>query len=437
MQQVLFHIPILKESFPPDGIPVHGFGVMLFITFMACVGFLGWRSRRTGVNVPKERVQDLVISVFVGGLVGARLTYLIQYDRPLVEFIRIWEGGIVLYGGIVSGCLAFYLFHRYLLRRVGITFWKLADVCAPGLALGIALGRLGCFLNGCCYGHVAPDNCPSSGFPLLTCPAQEKVVGVYAYQTLTGFTVKPGAQGPQSVVTGVEPSSAAERAGLQIGDRIVGLNGQQNQCVLLITGQPEAVEKAASIARESGAEVVAFGDRKEQIRVIVDGQSELSKLRQSIEKIVPVPPRAVPFDSFTDLMADVREGRTRGRDTLALEVERAGQTLVISPFKPRTVGLHPTQIYETISMLLLVVFLLAFYPYRRYDGQIFTLFLAIYAVHRFLNERLRNDTEIVGLPALNMTLSQNISVLMLLVALGLEIYQRKYGTRVGSPAAVV
>jgi len=430
MQQVLFHIPILKESFPPDGIPVHGFGVMLFITFMACVWFLGWRSRRTGVNIPKDRVQDLVIAVFVGGLVGARITYLVQYDRPLKEFIRIWEGGIVLYGGIVTGCLAFYLFHRYLLKRVGITFWKLADVCAPGLALGIALGRLGCFLNGCCYGHVAPDSCPSAGFPLLTCPAQEKVVGVYSYQTLTGFTVKSGTQGPQSVVTGVEPSSAAERAGLQIGDRIVGLNGQRNQCVLLITGQPETVEKAALIGRENGADVVAYGDRKDQIRVIVDNQAELSKLRQSIEKIVPVPPHTVPFDSFTELMADVREGRTRGRDTLALEVERGGQTLTIGPFKPRTVGLHPTQLYETISMLLLVCFLLAFYPYRHYDGQVFTLFLVCYAIHRFLNERLRNDTEIVGIPSLNMTLSQNISIIMLVVAACLELSQRRWGARV-------
>ncbi len=429
MQQVLFHIPILKESFPPDGLPVHGFGVMLFITFLSCVWFLAWRSRRTGVAVPKDRVQDLVIAVFVGGLVGARITYMIQYDRPLKEFVRIWEGGIVLYGGIVSGCLAFILFHRYFLKKAGVTFWKLADVCAPGLALGIALGRMGCFLNGCCYGHVAPDSCPSAGFPLLTCPAQEKVVGIYSYQTLTGFTVKPGTTGPQSIVTGVETGSAAERAGLLVGDRIVGVNGRKNVAVLLITGQPDAVEKAGSIGKEGGARVIPHPDRDDQIRLIVEDPAELSKLRVNIEKIVLFRASAIPLDSFTELMSDMQYGRSRGRDTLTLEVDRAGQTIAIGPFTPRTVGLHPTQLYETISMLLLVVFLLAFYPYRRYDGQIFTLFLAIYAVHRFLNERLRNDTDTVGIPSLNMTLSQNISVLMLLVALGLELYQRKCGKR--------
>ena len=52
MQQVLFHIPILKETFPPDGVPVHGFGVMLFITFLLCVWFLGWRGARLGPICP-------------------------------------------------------------------------------------------------------------------------------------------------------------------------------------------------------------------------------------------------------------------------------------------------------------------------------------------------------------------------------------------------
>jgi phosphatidylglycerol:prolipoprotein diacylglycerol transferase len=109
----------------------------------------------------------------------------------------------------------------------------------------------------------------------------------------------------------------------------------------------------------------------------------------------------------------------------------------VGPFTPRTLGLHPTQVYETISMLLLTAFLLAFYPFRRHDGQVFTLFVALYAIHRFLNETLRNDTETVGIPQLHMSLSQNISILMLLFALALEIGLRKYGTKQPQgPAAV-
>ena len=105
MQQVLFHLPIFKDWFPPDGVPVHGFGVMLFVTFVLGVWYLGWRSATWKTNLPRDRVQDLVIALFVAGLLGARVTYMLQYGIPLRQIFRIWEGGIVLYGGIIAGVL--------------------------------------------------------------------------------------------------------------------------------------------------------------------------------------------------------------------------------------------------------------------------------------------------------------------------------------------
>jgi phosphatidylglycerol---prolipoprotein diacylglyceryl transferase len=424
MQQVLFHIPILKDTFPPDGIPVHGFGVMLFITFLVCVWFLGWRARRTGTNLPRERVQDLVIVVFVGGLLGARLTFMIQYGVPLKQIFRIWEGGIVLYGGIVTGMLAFLVFYYFVLKKVGVSIWKLADVAGPGLALGIALGRVGCFLNGCCYGHVAPEGCPAACFPLLNGPSQSEVVQRDCYQTLTGFTFRSTAAEPQSVVTAVEPVSAAERAGLKPGDRIVDVNGQPNSGILLVTGQPDVITQVSALAIERGAKVVEESDAKDQIKIIVDNLAAFAPLRVSIDGKFLFGVHVIPLDLFTETV----RSPIRGQDSLTLVVRRDAEDLTIGPFTPRTLGLHPTQVYETISMFLLILFLLAYYPFRAYDGQVFTLFIAIYAIHRFLNETLRNDTDIVGIPALHMTLSQNISVLMLLFALCLEIGHRRWGT---------
>jgi prolipoprotein diacylglyceryltransferase len=81
--------------------------------------------------------------------------------------------------------------------------------------------------------------------------------------------------------------------------------------------------------------------------------------------------------------------------------------------------------------------LLAFYPFRRHDGQVFELFIVGYAVHRFLNETLRNDTAIVGIPQLHMTLSQNISVLMLLFAACLEIGRRRWGKPLAAPSSAI
>jgi prolipoprotein diacylglyceryltransferase len=431
MQQVLFRIPILKETFPPDGIPIHGFGVMLFVTFIVCVWFLARWAARTGTNLPRERVQDLVIVGFIGGLVGARITFMIQYDRPLSEFFRIWEGGIVLYGGIITGMLAFLAFYYVVLRRAGVPFWKLADACGPTLALGIALGRIGCFLNGCCYGHVAPQECPSAGFPLLTSPAQEVVVRKDAYQTPTGFTVKPAPDELQSVVERVEPGSAAAQADLQPGDRIVGVNGRRNGAVLVVvTEKPELLKWATETAHEQGATVSPDPDNAERgIKIVAPDPAAGAALRTLLKTRLVFLGGVYATDAFTDLIRNW----PRGDQSLTLEVDRGGQTLTIGPFTPRTIGLHPTQLYETISMLLLMVLLLGFYPFRRHDGQVITLFLVCYAVHRFLNEALRNDTDIVGIPQLHMTLSQNISVLMVLFAAALEIGHRLWG-RPLSPA---
>ena len=122
-----------------------------------------------------------------------------------------------------------------------------------------------------------------------------------------------------------------------------------------------------------------------------------------------------------DLFSDYLNNWPRGRNSVQFKVERDGQLIELPAFTPRSVGLHPTQIYEIISMILLLMMVLAFYPFRRHDGQVWVVFMAGYAFHRFLNEILRTEP----VEGLEMTLSQNISVLMLLVAIGIEIYLRQ------------
>lgn len=426
MQQVLFHIPILQSFFGPEGLPVNAYGVMLFITFIVCVWFLGRWARRTEANLPKERVQDLVIACFILGLAGARLTFMIQYHRPWQEFFKIWEGGIVLYGGIVAGIFAFLAFYYLFLKRVGVSFWKLADAAAPVLALGIALGRIGCFLNGCCYGHVAPEDSIAVAFPILTCPAQNEVVDRDRLQTLTGFTTKPSADG-RLVVDRVEPLSAALRAGLQSGDRLVAVNGRADGKLLVVGGNSDSLELAANVARENGGTLEEAGSGTDrELRITVNAPAQFDDVRKKVGSVlVPAILAKQAYMIDTDAYSHLIDRWPRGDQSLDLEVERNGQQVHIGPFIPRTLGLFPTQVYETISMLLLMFLLLSFYPYRAYDGQVMTLFIACYAVHRFLDETLRNDTDIV---AFGMTLSQNISILMLLFAGALEFGHRRWGT---------
>jgi phosphatidylglycerol:prolipoprotein diacylglycerol transferase len=146
MRQILFTIPVF------GGIPIFGYGTMLFLAFIGSTQLAAWRAKREKLD--PELLYDLALWVFIGGLVGARLFYVIQYwgdrIRTIGDIFRIWEGGIVLYGSIMGGTATFF-FYRFL-RPFPLR--PLLDVVAPSLAIGVALGRFGCFLNGCCYGDL-------------------------------------------------------------------------------------------------------------------------------------------------------------------------------------------------------------------------------------------------------------------------------------------
>jgi hypothetical protein len=124
----------------------------------------------------------------------------------------------------------------------------------------------------------------------------------------------------------------------------------------------------------------------------------------------------------TDLLEDRLREWPRGDTTLSLSVlrgEDSREIIDLPPFVPETIGLYPTQLYETVSMLLLILVLLAYYPYRRHDGQLMVILMIGYAIHRFINESLRIEP-VLGESGL--TLSQWGSVVILAGAIGIELY---------------
>lgn len=429
MQQILFTIPILKDRFPPDGIAVPGFGTMLFVAFLVVALWGSRRARRIGL--PPERFQDFVLWVFVGGLIGARILYMIQYshhfpDRSLLgwlgAFLRIWEGGIVFYGSVVGGVLAYGLFYWLVLRHLRISNWQLADVIAPLIAAGVAIGRLGCWLNGCCWGQVACVATASvplgaAHFPLLPAHARPQLVADWGLQTTTGFALTRTSHrlplaDPRSLVLAVEAGSAAEQAGLEAGDRIVRVNGQPNAILLEPLGTAEMIEAAWQKWQTLG---VGQEERTPSGRRVLrcDTLEDYLQLRQRLTQ-TGLETQIYVDDLFNELVRDW----PRGHNRLRLSVERHGQTLDLPPFVPRTVGLYPTQLYETVSMLLLLPVLLLYYPYRRHDGQLLVLLMLGYAVHRFINESLRIEPAYT----FGLTLSQWGSLVVAATAVILEGY---------------
>jgi phosphatidylglycerol:prolipoprotein diacylglycerol transferase len=253
----------------------------------------------------------------------------------------------------MAGAVVAYVFaHHYIIRKHGIPTLKLADIVAPCAALGLCLGRIGCLLNGCCYGGVACPQCPQVRFPLSGMPRTELVRE--GYQTAAGFTLADLADNSHTVGA-VEPESPASHSGLQTGDLIVEVDGHE-----------------------------------------IRSQRDLGNY----------------------FMWDW----PRGKNDLELAVQRDGATIILPPFSPYGIGLHPTQVYESISTGLLLLLLLEYLPFRRHDGELMALFLILYPIHRFLNEVLRNDTRPLGD---GMTLSQNGSILVLAVGLVLLAWLRR------------
>lgn len=436
MQQVMFHVPLI-------GFPLFGFGAMLLLSFVVVVGWGRFRTPKVGL--PWERFQDMSMLLLATGIAGARVVYMWQYsdqfkDKSPLEwvlaFFSIWDGGIVFYGSIFGGFLGYLFFRHYVVKRLGINGWQLADAVAPLLAIGMAIGRIGCYLNGCCWGQVACQECqpmplpPELGqFPLLSAHAKRQVTWpadedarlpqIHGLQTTAGFSIRPRDPVPgdsRSVVLAIEPGSAAERAGLNPGDRVVGLNGEPNRYLLEITGPAKALSDATESAKAEGV-LVRTVERPNKSPAVLVETDDPETFAVVHGKLAPLRGQAVIaiHDSLYEL---VRTGPL-GIKHLDLIVDRNGQKVPIG-FTPRTVTFFPTQVYETISMVLITLLLLAFQPFRRHDGQVMVLLMLTYSVHRFLNEAIRIEpTYRFGL-----TLSQWISIGIFLAGIGLEIYLR-------------
>lgn len=146
MHPVLFKIPLF------GGVPVYSYGVLLALGFLIGSIYIRRECERTGFDPGKA--MDLVFYILIAALVGSRVLHVFVAERdrflenPLILF-KIWEGGLVFYGGLL-GAIGVSLWY---LRKHGLSFWGIADVFAPAIALGHAIGRQGCLLAGCCYGR--------------------------------------------------------------------------------------------------------------------------------------------------------------------------------------------------------------------------------------------------------------------------------------------
>lgn len=147
MYPVLIHIPLFGHT-----ITIYTYGFMVALAFVAGMVWVSYEARRVGQN--PARAMDLAFYVIVAAIIGSRILHVLVSERdrflenPLM-ILRIWEGGLVFYGGLIGAILV----SVWYMRRHHLPFWIISDIFAPAIAIGHFFGRLGCFMAGCCYGR--------------------------------------------------------------------------------------------------------------------------------------------------------------------------------------------------------------------------------------------------------------------------------------------
>jgi phosphatidylglycerol---prolipoprotein diacylglyceryl transferase len=348
----------------PEGLPIRGYGLMVLLGTVSGVALATYRARQVGLN--HELIWSLAFWVFIGGIVGARMFYVIEYwdqrfrsDSISTTIFRVLdfpEGGLVIYGALLGGAVAMYAF----VRTHNLPLLALADLVAPSMLVGLALGRIGCLLNGCCYGG------PSTllwavTFPPTSPPYLDQVANgeMYGFRLDVDHPQRP-------TIEHVDAGSAAATAGLAPGDIITRIN-------------------------------------EYPIASISDAQQVLSQ----------------EFSTHEPLKLQLAGG--------VMHVELPA---VDPPARSRPI--HPAQIYSAIDAGLLAWFLWVYYPLRRRDGEVIALLLTIHPISRFLLEIIRTDEPAVW--GTGLSISQNISILIFVMAVGLWFYLRNQPRRLAWPA---
>ena len=139
------------ELFRIGNFPINTYGVFLALAFLSAILITVRLAGREGL--PRERIYDLSLWMLLASLIGSKvLMFLVEpeyREHPLqllsLDFLR--SGG-VFYGGLIGAVLTGF----FLMKRYELPWWKTADVCAPGIAIGNFFGRQGCFAAGCCWG---------------------------------------------------------------------------------------------------------------------------------------------------------------------------------------------------------------------------------------------------------------------------------------------
>jgi len=353
-------------SFTPR---IYGYGLMLVLGFLSGIWLAHWRAKRMGEN--HEAVTVIGILSLVGGIIGARLAFVIQNFEDFAHSSKgptglfdVTSGGLIYYGGVILGTamvMAYLLVKRLPVRRY-------LDIVAVSMMVGLAFGRAGCFLNGCCYGGRCSEDWPlATHFPMYSQPA------VKLYERDNPFS--SGMQGPSPVY-----AHQLEQRGIELHRR----------------NTPDSYALATSESFE--------GLLNPHPKLIID------------DKLAPA---TVAYE------LNGKKFRAPILRMVSPDVFSAEQIRLASA--SRSLAVRPAQALGLVNALLIATLLGVFFRHRGREGQVFALMLILYPITRFLLEDIRRDTA----RHLGLTHNQYTSLATLAVGVIMFVAMRKLPASAG------
>lgn len=132
-------------------IALYSWGFFVALGFLAAIYVAILNSKRE--NLSADQVIDISIYTFLSAIIGARLVYVMafwsEFKNNLISIFAVWEGGLVFYGGLIGVLVVLFWYSK----KHKISILKIFDLLAPSAAVGYSIGRIGCFMRGCCFGN--------------------------------------------------------------------------------------------------------------------------------------------------------------------------------------------------------------------------------------------------------------------------------------------
>lgn len=389
-----------------NGFPIRGYGVFLTVALAVAGGLSLWRGKKLW-NFPPDRLFTVLFVAAVFGIIGARCFYVVQYWHEyasdnlrdtILAVVNLTNGGLVVYGSIIGGAVATIVY--LLVKRIPVL--PTLDLLIPAVMLGVAIGRLGCLMNGCCFG--GPCDLPWAisfppGSPAYMQQLDEGVISLYGVtlappnvsddeKTLFSLKTKHvnlASEIPsQVVVASVDPGSEAEEAGIKPGDRII----------------------------EMGIVPKGFLKSEDATRAAFD-QRTISRFRAANNAQV--------FYFFLNIWNENAEN-----DVWLVLQEQTGvagsepgktRNIVFHPTHAKARPVHPTQIYSSVNAFIIFCILIIVARFAKRDGLVLGVALVLYPLNRFCLELLRTDEE--SFCGTGLTVSQCVSVCVLFLGIAL------------------